>query len=185
MWMSVCSNTTCDPVGPAHPRERRYASRAMSLVEVVCATMIVGLMAVAALNSLGAATRSSESIGNRAVAICLADELMAEILQQPYSDPDQPPLFGLESGETAGPRSALDDVDDYHGWNASPPQYLDGTVIPDRGEWRQRVQVELVSPLNPSLTSATDQGAKRIRVTIEYRDQVLAEQVAVRTQVDQ
>ena len=52
----------------------------LTLIEVVASTMIVGLMAVAALNALGAATKSANSIGNRAVAAGLADELMSEII---------------------------------------------------------------------------------------------------------
>jgi len=158
--------------------------RALSLVEVVASTMIVGLMTVAALNSLGAATRSSESIGNRAVALGLADELMSEILQAAYSDPTQTPVFGRESGEPSGPRSAFDDVDDYHGWNQSPPQYRDGTTMPDRADWRHRVQVSYVVPATPSQTAGSDQGAKRIQVFVEYRNQVLAKQVAVRTDIE-
>jgi type II secretory pathway pseudopilin PulG len=159
--------------------------RALSLIEVVASTMIVGLMAVAALNSLGAATRSAESIGNRAVALALADELMAEITQLPYEDPSQTALFGRESGEAATPRSGFDDVDDYHNWSQSPPQYRDGTVIPDRTRWRHRVQIRRVTPSNPSQTLATDQGAKIIQVTIEYDDEVLAEQTAIRTNTDE
>jgi len=138
-------------------------------------------MAVAALDSLGAATRSSESIGNRAVALGLADELMAEIIQLPYEEPTQTPSFGRESGESATLRSTFDDVDDYHNWNQSPPRYRDGTVMPDRARWRHRVTVQRVLPTNPMQTSGTDQGAKRICVVIEYDGQVLAEQYALRT----
>jgi type II secretory pathway pseudopilin PulG len=158
---------------------------ALSLIEVVASTMIVGMMAVAALNSLGAATRSSQSIGNRAVAMGLADELMAEILQAPYEDPVQTPVFGRETGESASPRSAFDDVDDYDGWNQSPPQYRDGTTIPDRADWRQRVEIRRIAPSDPTLISGTDQGAKRIYVSIEYNGQILAEQYAVRTNTDE
>jgi len=146
--------------------------------------MIVGLVAVAALHSLGAATRSSEAIGNRAVAAGLADELMSEILQQPYSDPTQTPVFGREPGESAFPRSQFDDVDDYDGWNQSPPQYRDGTVIPHRSDWRQRVTVTQVNTNDPAQSVATEQGAKQIRVTIEYRNRVLAEQIALRTDIE-
>src|SRR5262245_3378819 len=71
----------------------------LTLIEVVVSTMIVGMMAVAALDALAAATKSSNSIGNRAVAAALADELMSEIMMQSYSDPDGSPVFGHESGE--------------------------------------------------------------------------------------
>jgi type II secretory pathway pseudopilin PulG len=147
--------------------------------------MIVGLMAVAALEALGAATKSSNSIGNRAVALGLASELLSEIVQQSYSDPDGTPVLGHETGEPSSPRSAFDDVDDYDGWNQSPPQFKDGTAIPDRTNWRHRVQVSYVVPGNPTQTSNTDQGAKLIRVTVEFRNQVLSELIAVRTDTDE
>jgi hypothetical protein len=153
-------------------------------MEVVASTMIVGLMAVAALDSLGAATRSSEWIGNRAVAQGLADELLSEILQTGYAEPSGSLAFGPDGAESTGPRSAFDDVDDYHGWSASPPQYRDGSNMPDRADWRQRVEVQRVTPADPTQTSGSDLGAKRIRVTIEYRDEPLAEQFAVRTNFD-
>jgi type II secretory pathway pseudopilin PulG len=157
----------------------------MTLIEVVASTMIVGLMTVAALNSLGAATRSSESIGNRAVASGLADELMSEILQSAYGEPTGATSIGPDGAESSGPRSAFDDVDDYDGWNKSPPQYRDGTNMPDRANWRHRVQVIRVVPGDPTQTSGSEQGAKRIRVTIEYRGNVLAQQTAVRTNTDE
>jgi hypothetical protein len=159
--------------------------RALSLVEVVASSLIVAMMCVAALDALGAATRSSESIGNRAVAIGLADELMAEILKKPYEDPVQTPTFGRESGESATPRSGFDDVDDYNGWQQSPPQRNDGTTIPDRDDWTQRVTVIRVAPTNLTVAAATEQGAKRVYVAIEYRGQVLAGQYAVRTNTDE
>jgi len=168
-----------------NPRSReKFLRRALSLIEVVASTMIVGLMTVAALNSLGAATRSSESIGNRAVALGLADELMAEILQAPYEDPTQSALFGREPGEAAFPRSAFDDVDDYENWQQKPPQYHDGTQMPSRSKWRHSVRVRRVLPSDPTQTSMTDQGVKRIDIVIEYDGQVLAEQTALRTNTD-
>jgi prepilin-type N-terminal cleavage/methylation domain-containing protein len=166
---------------PYHQPNRRCG---LTLIEVVASTMIVSLMAVAALNALAAATKSSNSIGNRAVAAGLADELMSEIVMQSYSDPDGSPVFGHESDEPTSVRSGFDDVDDYDGWNAKPPQYRDGTVIPDRADWRQKVAVTYVTPTNPTQTSSTDQGVKRIRVTIEYQDVVVADQYAIRTNID-
>jgi prepilin-type N-terminal cleavage/methylation domain-containing protein len=159
--------------------------RGLTLVEVVMSTLIVGVMTVAALSALGAATRSSESTGNRAVAQGLADDLMAEILATAYSDPNGSAVFGLETGEAA-PRVNFDDVDDFNGWNRKPPQARDGTTLPDRADWRRRVIVERVEPSNPTQTTSgsTDLGAKRIRISVEYRDTVLADLFAVRTDTD-
>jgi hypothetical protein len=158
----------------------------LTLIEVVASTMIVGLMTVAALNGLGAATRSAASIGDRAIALGLADDLMAEILPLPYSDPSDTPTFGPEGSESSGPRSGFDDVDDFNGWNKSPPLDRDGVIIPNRTGWRHRVQVMRVDPANPlqSTSGGADLGAKRIQVIIEFRGVTLAEQFAVRTNLD-
>jgi MSHA pilin protein MshD len=166
-------------------RNPKWQTSGLTLIEVVASTMIVGLMAVAALDALAAATKSSNSIGNRAVAAALADELLSEIVTQPYSDPDGSAVFGHESGESTNVRSAFDDIDDYDGWVASPPQYRDGTAIPDRTNWRQRVTVNYVSPTNLAQTGSSDLGVKRIRVQIEYQNRVLADQYAFRTDTDQ
>jgi MSHA pilin protein MshD len=152
--------------------DRLPKSRGLTLIEVVA--------------SLGAATRSADTIGNRAIAAGLADELLSEIVQQAYIDPDSSsPVFGHESGESTTLRSAFDDVDDYNGWTSSPPKYRDGTTIPNRTNWRQTVAVTWVAPANPALASVSDQGAKRVRVTIEYLNQVLADRSAIRTNIDE
>jgi MSHA pilin protein MshD len=153
----------------------------LTLAEVVVSTLIVGLMTVAALDGLGSTTRSSELAGNRGIALGLADDLMAEILATSYSDPNGTAVFGLEPGEAA-PRVNFDDVDDFNGWNQLPPKAADGTTIPDRANFRQRVVVERVVPTNPTQTTpGTDQGAKRIHVTIECNGAVLADEYAVVT----
>jgi Tfp pilus assembly protein PilV len=170
----------CD--GPSCRRSRR---RALTLVEVVVSTLIVGLMTVAALNALGGATRSSMSAANRAIALGLADDLMAEILATSYSDPDGAAVFGLETGEAA-PRANFDDIDDFNGWNEKPPKDSMGTVMPDRADWRHKVTVLRVVPSNltTATSGSTDEGAKRICVTIEYQDTVLAEQYAIATDTE-
>jgi hypothetical protein len=109
---------------------------------------------------------------------------MSEIVQTAYSDPSGSTGLGPDGSESVGPRSAFDDVDDYDGWNQSPPQYRDGTTMPDRADWRHRVEVLRVEPNDPTQTSGTDQGAKRIKVTVEYRNQIVTELVAVRSNTD-
>ena len=207
-----------------------FSRHGLSLIEVVASTLIVGMMSVAALNSLGSATRSAESIGNRAVALGLADDLMTEILQQPYSDLDTTPIMGLELVESTGTRYAFDDVDDYNGWSEQPPQpkkwrgaynnttsYAIGDIVSyqgatyvslaasigkvptdtdywqampqigdHRGDFKRTVTVTWVLASDPTTISGTDQGAKRIRVTVVYRDQAqpLAELIAIRTNSD-
>lgn len=155
----------------------------LTLVEVVVSTLIVAMMTVAALNALGAATKSSTSTANRAIALGLAEEMTAEILNAAYKEPVASPLFGPEGSEVNGPRSAFNDVDDYNGWSEQPPKTKNGVSLTDRAAWRRRVVIERVVPATPTQLTpgSADQGAKRIRVIVEYDGQQVLEQIAIRT----
>jgi prepilin-type N-terminal cleavage/methylation domain-containing protein len=169
---------------PNNPLWRPPLRQGLTLMEVVVSTLIVGVMTVAALNGLGAATRSGQLAGNRGIAHGLADDLMNEILNTAYAEPSGAVGIGLDTGETA-PRTNFDDVDDFHNWNQKPPQAADGTTIPNRAAFRQRVTVEKVVPTDPAqVVAGADQGAKRICVMIECNDVELARRVAVVTDFD-
>ena len=163
------------------PRTRR-SRRAFSLAEVVVATLIVGIMLVAAMRVVGAAVRGRITMANQERGVLLAQQLMSEIFQADYQEPDDSPVFGPEASETGGTRAAFDDVDDYHNWDASPPQQKDGTPIPDRADWRRTVTVEFVNRNLLTEVIATDQGVKRITVTVSRSGQVMASLVTVRSE---
>ena len=74
-----------------------------------------------------------------------------------------------------------DDVDDYDGWSGSPPEYKDGTVIPDLDGWARHVTVAWVKATDLSLTSGSETNVKRITVTVTYNDMEVASLTAVRT----
>ena len=152
-----------DIVAPPH------ASRpALSLVEVTISVTIVAVMMVSALNTLWSVTRTRQINQDRQIGQKLAEQLMAEILSKPYEDPDVAPgSFGATGSELIlGDRSHFDDVDDYDGWSASPPEMADGTVIPDRAGWGRSVEVVYVSPLALDFVVGVDRGVKRITVMI-------------------
>ena len=125
---------------------------ALTLLEVVFATMIVAVMTVVALEALGAATRSGMSTGNRAIALGLADDLMAEILSTPYS--------GLNA---------------YHNSSEQLTGHLAGW---SRGATVQRV---VPTNLTQATPGGIDQGAARIRVYVEFEGWTFAEQFGIRT----
>jgi len=146
-----------------------HASRsALSLVEVTISVTIVAVMMVSALNTLWSVTRTRQINQDRQIGQKLAEQLMAEILSKLYEDPDLAPgSFGATGGELAtGDRSFFDDVDDYDGWSASPPEMADGTGIPDRDAWGRSVAVVYVSPLALDFVTGVDMGVKRINVTV-------------------
>ncbi len=82
--------------------------------------VIVGVMVVAALTTLGGSSQSQRVRASRLLGPALAQQLMSEILQTRYQEPDEAPVLGRESGESAGSRAAYDDVDDYDWWAESP-----------------------------------------------------------------
>lgn len=156
----------------------------LSLFEVVLSTLIVGLTLVAALNTLGSASQTSLSTSDQAKAALLASDLMAEILATSYVDPDGTGAFGNEGTENpSGPREAFDDVDDYNGWIASPPQRKDGTELPGLAGWTRTVNVRHVNPddLASVLAPDDDRGVKGILVAVERSGKVLTTLQAVQT----
>lgn len=159
-------------------------SRSVTLIEVVISTVIVAVMLTSALQAVGAARLGLRKLNDRSVGMLLAQDLMAEILQEAYADP----AYGSDSGigpgsdEVAtGNRSLYDDVDDYHGWQASPPQYKNGTPIAWATGCQRTVTVVWVDPDNPSVAVGSPSGAKRITVTVRKDGLDVATLVAIRT----
>jgi hypothetical protein len=137
-----------------------------------------------ALNMVGAAGTGLRSITDRATGNLLAEQLMAEILQQDYEDSDAAPgSFGTEGIEgVPRDRSYFDDVDDYDGWSSSPPQSNDGTVVSGYLGWRRRVDVTWVDPIDMGLILQSDTGVKRAVITVSRNAIKIAELQAIRTE---
>jgi len=162
--------------------QRQFRTRhGLSLIEVVFSTLLVGLVLVGALRCVGGVVTGRIASADQARAALLAHALMAEIVTKPYLDEGADPVFGLESTETSNNRANFDDVDDYHGWSHSPPESDGGVNYLGFDGWQRDVTVEWVQPSNPSATVGTDQGLKRITINVSRNGQVLATQVAIRS----
>ena len=161
--------------------QRGRRRRCFTLVETVLCIVVTGLMLVAALSAVAASRTGQYKIAERQRGSLLGQELMAEILAQNYIDPEGGTTFGTESGELTINRLNFDDVDDYHGWSASPPQDRDGTVIPDHEGWARQVTVKRVMEANLKQAVATDTGIKVITVTISHNGTPVATLEALRT----
>ena len=112
----------------------------------------------------------------------LARQLLAEILQRSYEDPDVPTVaLGPDAGDFGSARSGFDDVDDYEGWFASPPRGRTGGSEFHLADWSREVSVTWVDPADLGQTSAIETKAKRILVTVKHQGLVMSELTAVRT----
>ncbi|MEQ8786767.1 MAG: prepilin-type N-terminal cleavage/methylation domain-containing protein [Pirellulaceae bacterium] len=151
-----------------------------SLLEVVVATLIVGLLMLAALESLGAITRGQGYVAQRSRGWLLAQDMMAEVLDRGYQEPDDAPLFGREGSESSANRGDYDDTDDYHGWVASPPQSKDGAVMSNLTDWERRVTVERVSTADLVTGVASEEGLRRVTVDVRYNGVSVVKLVTLR-----
>lgn len=152
----------------------------LTLVETVLSVVIMTTMIVMALGTFGTLVKSGKTNNSRLLATALAQQLAAEIVQNPYSDPTVPNVFGLETGEANGTRANFDDVDDYNAWTESPPQLKDGTTIAGLTGWTRQVAVEWLDG-DTLATSTTDKGLKKITVTVTDPQNVKTSVVTLRS----
>jgi len=175
---SACLNARRTAPG----RRDRRRQRGFSLIEATVSVLIVGGMFAVALNTLGASKRTQYLTGTRGRGQLLAQALMGEILSLRYEELDDPDSFGLEGSENSAKRDLFDDVDDYSGWSASPPQNKDGIDISSFEGWSRAVAVTWVDPDDLMTPVGAATGVKRITVTIKRGEMVIASAVAIRAQ---
>jgi prepilin-type N-terminal cleavage/methylation domain-containing protein len=133
-----------------------------TLVEVLVASAIVGIMFVCLLEAFRVGLTMLEHSQRLTIASSLAEEVHQMTLTLPLADPSDALHWGLESGETA---AACDDVDDLDGQTFSPPVKADGTPIAGLAQYAQRVTVVSVSDANYNQVVAN--GASTVyRVTV-------------------
>lgn len=154
--------------------------RAFSLIEVMIAMVVVAVLMSAALHAVGAAGSVRLHTTEAARANALAQDLMQEITALPYEDPDGAyGSFGPTSQEhDTGNRSLFNDADDYHEWEASPPQHKDGTPIAGYQGWTRRVTVERIGS---QTHDSGDTGLKLITVEVLRGQRRMARLLQVRT----
>lgn len=164
-------------------RYSRRHRRGFTLMESMISVILVGVLMIAALQALGASHRRENTSVDRILAQQIVGAMTNEILLQAYQDPDlmQASEIGLESGEKTGNRSLFDDVDDYAGWNASPPRDRNGVAIPGFSNWTQSADVQWADPVTLRSTSTRFTGLKRISVTASKAGKPIASSVSYRS----
>ncbi len=167
---------------PARRSEpRRPSQRGFSLIESAFSILIVAVMFAAVMQTVAAARLVRYKTDGRSRGSILAHDLMAEILQAAYEEPDGPGPLGVDAAEVAGSRASFDDVDDYDGWTGDPPELPNGTPLSLPGGWSRSVEVRWIVPDNLTLTSGTETNVKRIIVIVKHRTVTMARVTAIRT----
>jgi len=146
---------------------RRSASsgrRGVTLVEAAISAALIGVMLVATMNAVGGVFRTRLAARQHLHGEALARELMAEILQASYQDPQGGTNFGPESGETGATRANFDDVDDYDGFSESALQDKTGNAVANCTGWSRQVSIARVEPAAPLTSVLSETGLKLITV---------------------
>lgn len=168
--------------GFAKPKRHRTA---YTMIEVVISTLLVGIVVVGAVNTLGSSVELQVAAGDTLIGPTLADELLAEIMAQPYADPDGGTTLGPDAYEHSSGRERFDDVDDYRGWSPSEVQDREGNVLPQYEGWTREANV--VRAVRSSGNSSflldfynIDTGLKRITVTVISPSGIVTQRTAYR-----
>jgi prepilin-type N-terminal cleavage/methylation domain-containing protein len=156
--------------------KNRTSIRGFSLIEVLIATVLVG-MAIAAL----VAANGSFSMANVAGADLSTAEFLVEQIRElttmlPVADPDATTwtVLGLDAGESFSNLATLDDVDDLDGFNSTSvgaPINAQRTALTNLTAFSQQVSVRRVNPSNFDEPWADDHDptSNFVRITVDIR----------------
>jgi hypothetical protein len=135
--------------------------------------MILGLALIPLLSQFYIGFQGNITAEIVTQATDLANDLMEEIKSRRFDEnffPDEPgSTLGIDSGENADNRASFDDVDDYNGWQRTPPQSIDATVLSDFSRFTRSAAIDYVR-LNGAtwVYSGTPTYYKRIIVTVSH-----------------
>ncbi len=157
------------------------ARRGYSQLEVVAATLLVGIVMTASLETYGASLRMNARTMQVDAGMRSARELMSEILSRRFEESTSVATLGVESGESQATLGTLDDVDDFDGWNET----IEADRFGDRNRssadgitWTRTVEVRHVRVASPGVVVSSRTGLKRIVVTVRRGGEPVAQLVA-------
>ena len=160
----------------------RRSRHGISLVEVVAATLLVGIVLVGALQTVDSVVRSRRVNSERLDGPALAEQLATEVLAAYYTDPEEPGgSIGLDTDESGLTRADFDDVDDFAGWTATPPEYSDGTPISGYEDWTRAVSIDHADPTTGAVV-LSETGVKRIHVEVTAPDGTVTDLYCLRSE---
>jgi prepilin-type N-terminal cleavage/methylation domain-containing protein len=140
----------------------RFHKRGFSLLEVLVATILVGLAIAALVTANGAFTMANGAGTELSTAEFLIEQLRELTALCPVVDPDTgAAAFGPEEPNLAG----YDDVDDFDGASFSPPIDASRNSLNNFSAYTQQVTVENVSAADFEQVVA-DHGSNFVRVTV-------------------
>ncbi|MEM1071879.1 MAG: hypothetical protein AAGB48_10145 [Planctomycetota bacterium] len=174
---------------------RRDSCSGFAMIEVVLSTVVVGIMAVAAMNLTASVARERSVTADRTRAALLAQTLLEEILILPAegedeylnndpnvtSETNQDLTLGGAATAEQPTRDGFESMMSYDGWAATPPTDTAGDAIPGADGLTRRVSVTEVDPRNLDGGETPGTGVFRVHVEVLRGTALLGETVAFRT----
>jgi type II secretory pathway pseudopilin PulG len=171
---------------------------AFTLIEAMVALSLTAMAGAAILLTVETSLDAADQTLEQTVAAGMADQLLDEIAGAMYCEPGaDPQQYPLGPGSDESGRAQYDDIDDYHGYAAQPPEDSWGQPLGSEDDagglrpenfrapaggfdrWRQSVEVYYVDPNNLSVRLPAGQTSyyRAVEVTIsvqmpegEYRE---------------
>lgn len=138
-------------------------NQGFSLIEVLIATMLVGLAVASLMAANGAFTQANGAGTDLSTAEFLIEQMRELTALLPVIDPEsETSTFGPETGETL---ATYDDLDDFDNASFSPPINSERATLPEVGAFTQQVTVENVNASNFQQVVA-DHTSNFVRVTV-------------------
>ncbi len=152
--------------------------RAIALVETIIAMLLITFVLVSTIQIVAPLARTSTVHADRLVAANLASELAEEIATKAFAEAGAGDTDYLGPGVDERPDNRLDfdDVDDYHGWSASPPRNSKNEPYTNLAGWTRSVNIAHADPANPAVESPTYTGVKRVTISV-HKNATLLEQI--------
>jgi hypothetical protein len=136
-----------------------------SFVEILIATLILALAATATAYWVETVNGLGQDANEQAIGLSVVKVMEAVIGTLPFREPGGT-TFGPEPGETL---ARFDDVDDFHGFRATPPIDGDRAPQPDLVDWTVEVTVQAVDPVTLAAVASSDLRRVRVRATRSSR----------------
>jgi type II secretory pathway pseudopilin PulG len=147
------------------------SARAFSLIEVLIATMLIGLSIAALVAANGSFSMANVTGADLSTAEFLTEQIRELTTMLPTVDPAVPAgtpvtVLGPESGEIL---ATYDDVDDFDGFDSASlgaPISAQRVTLPALAAFRQRVTVQKLNPSNLDQIWADSATSNFDRVTV-------------------
>ena len=138
------------------------SARGFSLIEILIATLLVGLSITAMVVASNSFTMANSAGADLSTAEFLVEQIREMTAMMAVIDPEgKTATFGPEEAGLA----LYDDVDDLNGGTFSPPIGSDRTALNDLAGYSQRIVVQNVSQTNFN-TVVTNHSSAFVRITV-------------------